>query len=38
MEKWTEHLKEQYKKIEVPSEAKKRVEDGIRKAKKERRE
>ena len=38
MEKWTEHLKEQYKKIEVSSEAKKRVEDGIRKAKKERRE
>ena len=38
MEKWTEHLKEQYKKIEVPPEAKKRVEDGIRKAKKERRE
>ena len=38
MEKWTEYLKEQYKKIEVPSEAKKRVEDGIRKAKKERRE
>ena len=38
MEKWTEHLKEQYKKIEVPLEAKKRAEDGIRKAKKERRE